>query len=137
MTVMLVDTSVLTLMHVPAVADAVEPYLLDGSTATCALIDLQLFAGIGDPARVEKIAKARSASFRWLPTDDADLRLAVMNQAALRRWVIGWPTVVVAAVAAGHGATVLHYDDSFDVIAGVTGQATQWVAPKGSIDRGR
>jgi hypothetical protein len=30
--------------------------------------------------------------------------------------------------------TVLHYDADFDKIATVTGQPTEWVVPRGSID---
>jgi hypothetical protein len=32
-----------------------------------------------------------------------------------------------------NGATVLHYDRDFDVIAEVTGQRALWVVPPGSI----
>lgn len=32
-----------------------------------------------------------------------------------------------------HGATVLHYDTDQDRIAALTGQPTEWVAPKGSL----
>jgi hypothetical protein len=32
------------------------------------------------------------------------------------------------------GATVLHYDHDFEVIASVTGQAQEWVVPRGSVD---
>ena len=31
--------------------------------------------------------------------------------------------------------TVLHYDDDYDRISEVTHQATEWVAPRGSLDR--
>lgn len=42
--------------------------------------------------------------------------------------------LLVAAVAERHGATVLHYDRHFDAIARVTGQPTEWVAKRGSLD---
>jgi len=28
----------------------------------------------------------------------------------------------------------LHYDADFDLIAGVTGQPTEWIVPRGSVD---
>ncbi len=31
------------------------------------------------------------------------------------------------------GATVLHYDADYDRIAAITGQPTEWVAPRGSL----
>ena len=41
--------------------------------------------------------------------------------------------LVLAACAESNGLTVLHYDKDFDLIAEVTGQATEWVALPGSI----
>ncbi|WP_069601520.1 PIN domain-containing protein [Mycobacterium kyorinense] len=43
------------------------------------------------------------------------------------------PDLIIAATAELHGATVLHYDADYDRIAAVTGQATEWVATKGSL----
>lgn len=42
--------------------------------------------------------------------------------------------LLLAAVADVERLTVLHYDADFDTIASITGQATEWVAPRGSID---
>lgn len=44
------------------------------------------------------------------------------------------PGLLLAAAAEAEGLVVLHYDQDFDRIAEVTGQATQWVVPSGSID---
>ena len=41
--------------------------------------------------------------------------------------------LVLAACAEANGLTVLHYDKDFDLIAEVTGQPVQWVAPAGSV----
>lgn len=43
------------------------------------------------------------------------------------------PDLIIAATAELNGATVLHYDADYDRIATVTGQATEWVAAKGSL----
>jgi hypothetical protein len=43
------------------------------------------------------------------------------------------PDLLVAAVAELEGAVVWHYDEDFDRIAEVTGQPTEWVAPRGSL----
>jgi len=43
------------------------------------------------------------------------------------------PDLIIAATAELNGATVLHYDADYDRIAAVTGQATEWVAAKGSL----
>lgn len=44
------------------------------------------------------------------------------------------PDLLVAATAEHHGATVLHYDGDYDMIAAITGQPTEWVAPPGTAD---
>jgi hypothetical protein len=42
--------------------------------------------------------------------------------------------IVIAAIAEVHGATLLHYDRHFDLIARVTGQPSEWLARRGSLD---
>ena len=44
------------------------------------------------------------------------------------------PDLLIAAVAEATARTVLHYDANFDHIATVTGQATEWIVPQGSVD---
>ena len=44
------------------------------------------------------------------------------------------PDLVIAAAAEAAGRTVLHYDADFDHIAAVTGQATEWIVPRGTAD---
>jgi predicted nucleic acid-binding protein len=46
---------------------------------------------------------------------------------------VGYPDLLIAAVAEIAGATVLHYDEDFDRIAAITGQPTQWILPRGSL----
>ncbi|WP_245718948.1 PIN domain-containing protein [Micromonospora rhizosphaerae] len=42
--------------------------------------------------------------------------------------------LLIAATAERHGATVLHYDDGFDMITAIIGQPTAWVMAPGSAD---
>ncbi len=44
------------------------------------------------------------------------------------------PDLLIAAIAEAAGATVLHYDSDYDHINAVTGQATEWIVTRGSID---
>ena len=66
-----------------------------------------------------------------------DWQRALQVQAALAdagRWrAVGLADLVTAAVAERHRVTVLHYDGDFDSVAAVTGQATEWVVPAGSV----
>jgi hypothetical protein len=45
------------------------------------------------------------------------------------------PDLLLAAVAEVHNATVLHYDADFEHIADVTGQAHEWIVPRGKGHR--
>lgn len=40
----------------------------------------------------------------------------------------------VAAIAEVNELTLVHYDRHFDAIAKVTGQSTEWIAPRGALD---
>jgi hypothetical protein len=40
----------------------------------------------------------------------------------------------IAAVAELNELTLVHYDRHFDAIARVTGQPTEWIAPRGTLD---
>jgi len=40
----------------------------------------------------------------------------------------------LAAAAEVEQLSVLHYDADFELIATITGQPTEWVVPRGSID---
>jgi predicted nucleic acid-binding protein len=42
--------------------------------------------------------------------------------------------LLIAAIAEDHDVTLLHYDRHFDLIAGVTGQRTEWLARRWSLD---
>jgi predicted nucleic acid-binding protein len=43
------------------------------------------------------------------------------------------PDLLIAAAAEAAAVPVLHYDEDYDRIAGITGQATHWLAPRGSL----
>jgi predicted nucleic acid-binding protein len=46
---------------------------------------------------------------------------------------VGFPDLLVAAVAERERVTVLHYDGDYDFIAQVTSQPVQWVVPRGTV----
>jgi predicted nucleic acid-binding protein len=46
---------------------------------------------------------------------------------------VGFPDLLVAAVAERERVTVLHYDGDYDFIAQVTSQPMQWVVPRGTV----
>jgi predicted nucleic acid-binding protein len=61
---------------------------------------------------------------------DAQRRLVERGQ----HRVVGVADQLVAVAANEAGLTVLHYDGDFDLIASVTGQTCEWIAPAGTAD---
>ena len=101
------------------------------------------------PVRLELLYSARGRrdyrafradlrGFRDLRVDSWVTDFAEVIQARLAgRSAHRGPTVVdllVAATAARHGAILLHYDRHFDAIARVTGQPSEWIARRGTLD---
>lgn len=75
--------------------------------------------------------------FRRLPLDDRAERAALRTQSRLAASSQHrGPTPVdllIAAIAEVNGVPLLHYDRHFELIAGVTGQAAEWLAPRGTL----
>jgi predicted nucleic acid-binding protein len=57
---------------------------------------------------------------------------ALAQQGPLHHRQVKGADLRIAVAAESQGATGLHYDQDFDVIADVTGQPTRWIAPRGS-----
>jgi predicted nucleic acid-binding protein len=45
---------------------------------------------------------------------------------------VGFPDLLIAAVAERERVTLLHYDSDYGFIAEVTGQQMRWVVPRGT-----
>jgi predicted nucleic acid-binding protein len=99
-------------------------------------------------AMIEVLVGSRSGAQFTIDRQDLDAmpRLA-LNERVVER-ALGIPGMMVGAgthrapspadlVSAGcaelNGLTVLHYDKDFDLIAAVTNQPTQWLAPPGTL----
>jgi predicted nucleic acid-binding protein len=41
--------------------------------------------------------------------------------------------LLISAIAAREGLSVVHYDEDYDRIAAVSGQPTRWIVPRGTI----
>jgi predicted nucleic acid-binding protein len=106
--------------------------------------------GMAPPAKLEILYSARSATdyaevaeelrgFHHVPCGEDAWERALEVQAALARQhaphhrSVQAPDLLIAAAAELAGAAVWHYDSDYDRIADITGQATEWIVPKGSI----
>lgn len=132
----LVDKSAEVRWHEPTVARVLDPLLQSGALATCAIMDLEVLFSARDGREHTKLARARSG-FAYLETNDATLCRAKELQGLLAKKgqhrAASIPDLIICAVAEDHGATVLHYDKDFDLVAAVSRVRARWVVPRGSI----
>ncbi|GAA1500761.1 PIN domain nuclease [Streptomyces synnematoformans] len=133
----LIDTSALARWPKPAVGPRLDELSRRGLLAVCGAVEIELSYSARSKADILRIQE-ELRGFDWLTMPDE-----VWDRAAeAQRGLVGngnWRAVsgmdlVIAATAERHGATVLHYDGDYDMIAEVTGQPTQWVAPPGTAD---
>lgn len=74
-------------------------------------------------------------SLPWLHLTEAvaqcalDLQRRLASTSTHRRPI---PDLIVAATAIEHGATLLHYDKDFDLIAEVSELSARWIIPQGT-----
>lgn len=131
------DTSALARLHHPVVAAVLVPLIEAGVVATCGVIEFELGWAARSSAEFDELRADRVAGYEWLATHDEDWRRALDVQASLwrggRMRAVGFPDLLVAAVAERERVTVLHYDGDYDFIAQVTSQSVQWVVPRGTV----
>jgi predicted nucleic acid-binding protein len=133
----LADTSALAHLRHPAAAAVLGPLIEAGLVATCGVIESEFGWATPTSAQFDELRADRDTGYEWLPTLDDDWRRALDVQAALWRSgrirAVGFPDLLIAAVAEREHLTVLHYDSDYDHIAAITGQPTQWVVPRGTV----
>ena len=136
--IQLADTSALILARRNSSAGQVIAAASDrNELATCDLVELEYLMGARNAADYEAIERA-FAGFRRLATDPRDWARARYVHRALAglgpgvQRSVGIPDLIVAAVAERHGVGILHYDEDYDRLAGITGQPTRWIVPRGT-----
>ena len=133
----LADTSALARLRHQPVAAVLGPLIEAGLVATCGVIEFELGWATRTAAEFDQQRADRDAGYEWLATHDEDWRRALDVQGAL--WhggqvrAVGFPDLLVAAVAERERVTVLHYDGDYELIAQFTGQPVQWVVPCGTV----
>lgn len=133
----LADTSALARLHRPAVAAVLGPLIEAGLVATCGVVEFELAWATRTSPELDRVRADRDEGYESLPTNDEDWRRALAIQAALWRSgrvrAVGFPDMLIAAVAERERVTVVHYDKDYDLIAEITGQPMQWVVPRGTV----
>jgi predicted nucleic acid-binding protein len=102
------------------------------------------------PVRLEVLFSARSTAdylslseeldaLHQIPCGDAvleramEVQRALAEQHALHHRSVKIPNLLIAAAAELSGTTVWHYDEDYERVASITGQASRWIAPHGSL----
>ncbi|TDU03407.1 hypothetical protein EDD99_1830 [Streptomyces sp. 846.5] len=133
----LLDRSAFALWPQPSVASILDPLSSAGRLAVCGAVEIEILYSARSKSDADRI-RDEFQGFDWLPTPDEAWDAAIAVQARLveeGNWrALSMADLIIAATAQRHGATVLHYDGDFDMIAAVTGQPTQWVVPPGTAD---
>ena len=131
----LLDTSVLTRLSAPPILRRIEE--LDGEgLARTTMTDLEIGYSACNGDEWDRLLVALGA-FRRIDVDEHHFDRARQVQRELAAHGLKGrkvPDLLIAAVAEATSLTVLHYDADFDHIATVTGQPTQWIVERGSID---
>jgi predicted nucleic acid-binding protein len=119
------------------VADRWDQLLHEDEIATCTPIALELLVSARGPRDYETLS-VDLAGLPWIRLDheiDATARRTQALLAARSQHRGATPLdVLIAATAQASDLTLLHYDRHFDGIARVTGQPTEWLARRGSLD---
>jgi len=133
----LADTSAFARLSKPAVAAAFSPLAAAGLVGLCAPVAFELGYAARSPDDYRALAN-RLSSFPPVPTTDADHQRALEVQAALaarsQHRALSLVDGLVAAAAEARDLVVLHYDADFELVAEITGQAQEWIVPRGSGD---
>lgn len=132
------DTSAFSrIPHVSAIEQQLENLMDRYLLATCAMLDMEALYSARSHEEYEEILSFRSSVLVQLETDDKHWERAIDIQRQLaanaQHRGVKLPDLIVAAVAEDYGLTLLHYDHDFDLIAGITSQPIEWIAPAGSL----
>lgn len=131
----LVDKSALEQRrHSPAARDLLALLLAEGALASCHVVALEVLYSARNHADYETL-RAGIDELPWLPCDEQAMDRTMEVQELLARrgqHRLPLPDLMIAATAEVHGATVLHYDHDYDLIATVTEQPVQWIIRRGT-----
>lgn len=132
----MIDKSALARMQHGQVQARLGPIIEAGEAATCAIVDLEVLYSTRNRIEHARTRARRELAYRRVELTEAIFQRAIEVQGLLAgrgRHRLPIPNLVIAAAAESASMTVLHYDADFDAIGAVTGQATEWVAPRGSL----
>jgi predicted nucleic acid-binding protein len=113
-------------------------HLIADEIAICDMVQWELLHStnnhaefLGRRAQLNALRQCPIGVEDWQRAFDIGQTLAERGGSLHRSIAIQDTLIAVAAESAG--LTLLHYDSDYETIAGVTGQAQEWIAPRGSL----
>ena len=134
----LIDKSVLVRLDQDPVADVALPRIRSGEVGVALVTELEV--GYSARSVPDYDATREDVLDHLIPVTmpvRAEQRARDLQAELVRRGQhrgVSIPDLILAAIADIEQLTILHYDRDFDLVADVTGQASEWVVPRGSID---
>lgn len=122
----------------PELRASFDAALIEGEIATCDMVRLELLHSTRNQTEFAEL-REELAALPDCPIGEAhwDRALWVYEQLSARggafQRAVKHPDLLIAAAAEIADVSLLHYDDDYTLIAEITGQATRWLAPKGSL----
>jgi len=121
-----------------AVREEFDDAVVDGRIATCDMVRLELLYSARNPTDFREL-EAELGELGDCPIGKAEWQAALnvyralANAGGAHQRAVKHADLLIAAAARAAGLEVLHYDEDFDRIAGVTGQRCRWLAPRGTL----
>jgi predicted nucleic acid-binding protein len=131
----LIDKSAWARAGQPSVRAVLERLVETGRMATCAITNLEILYSARSSTDYANLSD-ELAGLNELPVESDQLARALGVQRALAargQHRLPIPDLIIAAAAESAGHTILHYDADYERIADITGQAHEWIAPRGTI----
>ncbi len=122
----------------PELRAAFDAALIDGELATCDMVRLELLHSARNPTEFAEI-RGELDSLPDCPIGERHWERALWvyerlsSRGATSRRSVKHPDLLIAAAAEAAEVTLLHYDEDYDQIAGITGQPMRWLAPQGTL----
>lgn len=131
----LLDTSVLTRLRSPSIVARMGELDAAGLART-SMTDLEIGFSARNAAEWDRLVRSLGV-FRRIDIEAHHFVRAAQVQRGLAELGLKGrkvPDLLIAAVAETGSLTVAHYDADFEHIATFTGQRTEWIVERGSVD---
>ena len=138
MTLLCVDTSAWHRSNHPCVAERWRSELAGDHLGLCEQVRLEILWSARSAEDYDALAEELDALVTVPTPGPAFARAREVQQrlahvGGLHHRSVKIADLIIAAAAEQTGATIWHYDEDFERIAGITGQPIEWVAPRGSL----